>query len=102
MRAYPPYLKMEKEETTINIEPTTIFSLKIYFNLLYSIVTKKNKQEKRNKPLIKASHGKIVKYAPKSIAPTDPLKRYIWEVNQYPLLSREEEEHLIKEFKEII
>ena len=44
---------------------------------------------------------KIVKYAPRTIAPTDPLKRYIWEVNQYPILSKEEEELLIKKFKEL-
>ncbi len=57
---------------------------------------KKAKKDK-TKPIV----TKIVKYKPKAIAPTDPLKRYIWEVNQYPLLSREEEELLIKRFREL-
>ncbi|MBU1076857.1 MAG: RNA polymerase factor sigma-32 [Spirochaetes bacterium] len=42
---------------------------------------------------------KIVKYKERSITPSDPIRRYIWEVNQYPLLSKEEEEELIRQYK---
>ncbi len=33
-------------------------------------------------------------------ATVDPLQRYLWEVRQYPLLTREEEEDLAKRYKE--
>ncbi len=56
----------------------------------------KKKKKEKSKPIL----TKIVKYNQKAIAPTDPLKKYIWEVNQYPLLSKEEEELLIKRFKD--
>lgn len=54
--------------------------------------------KKKNDKLITT---KIVKYKPKTIAPVDPLRKYIWEVNQYPLLTKEEEELLIKRIKEL-
>lgn len=52
--------------------------------------------KKRNSLITK----KIVKFKSRSIAPADPIKKYIWEVNQYPLLSKEEEKLLIKKIKE--
>lgn len=36
----------------------------------------------------------------RSIAPVDPVKHYIWEVNQYPLLEKEEEEELVRRYNE--
>lgn len=42
----------------------------------------------------------IQKYKSSSIAPVDPIKHYIWEVNQYPILEKEEEEELIRQYKE--
>ncbi len=47
----------------------------------------------------KAVSTGIVKYKPRSIAPIDPIKKYIMEVNKYPLLTKEEEELLIKQIK---
>ncbi len=53
------------------------------------------KKKKTDKPIL----TKIVKYKPGPIAQADPITRYIWEVNQYPLLTKEEEEYLIKRIK---
>ncbi|MDD5065429.1 MAG: RNA polymerase factor sigma-32 [bacterium] len=35
-----------------------------------------------------------------SLAPADPVKHYIWEVDQYPYLTKEEEENLVQQYKE--
>lgn len=35
-----------------------------------------------------------------SLAPADPVKHYIWEVDQYPYLTKEEEEDLLRRYKE--
>ncbi len=43
---------------------------------------------------------KIEKYKCTSIVPPDPIKRYIQEVNKYPILSKEEEEELIRRYRE--
>ncbi len=43
---------------------------------------------------------KVIVYEPVEITPEDPLRRYIVEVNRYPLLTREEEFDLAKQFKE--
>ncbi len=48
----------------------------------------------------KGSPGKLARYKKVSIIPSDPIKRYIQEVNKYPILSKEEEEELIRRYKE--
>lgn len=35
----------------------------------------------------------------KSIAPFDPLRRYLWEIKRYPVLSREDEHRLATEYR---
>ncbi len=35
----------------------------------------------------------------KSLAPFDPLRRYLWEIKRYPILSREEEHRLAMEYR---
>jgi len=35
-----------------------------------------------------------------TLAKADPVARYIYEVNQYPILTKEEEMELIKRYKE--
>ncbi len=52
-------------------------------------------KKKKDKPIL----TKIVKYKPGPIAQADPIKKYMLEVNQYPLLTKEEEEYLIKRIK---
>ena len=52
-------------------------------------------KKKKDKPIL----TKIVKYKPGPIAQADPIKKYMLEVNQYTLLTKEEEEYLIKRIK---
>lgn len=40
------------------------------------------------------------KYNNRTLAPADPIKHYIWEVDQYPYLSKEEELVLMRKYKE--
>lgn len=62
---------------------------------------KEKKRKKKEPKVMKVPDSqKIVKYKSRSITHTDPVRRYIWEVNQYPLLSKEEEECLICKYKE--
>lgn len=67
----------------------------MYYIIIAMVEKKKTKQTKKA-----ASSKKIVKYKKRSITPVDPIRRYIWEVNQYPLLSKEEEEDLIRRYRE--
>jgi len=60
---------------------------------------KKKKKPELEIKTVPESH-KIVKYKERSITPSDPIRRYIWEVNQYPMLSKEEEEELIRKYKD--
>ncbi len=60
-------------------------------------MVKKNKDKKKKAPMTSRN---LVKYKSRSITHADPVKRYIWEVNQYPLLEKEEEEELIRKYKE--
>ncbi len=39
-------------------------------------------------------------YKNRTLAPADPIKHYIWEVDQYPYLSKEEELVLMRKYKE--
>lgn len=48
----------------------------------------------------KGAPGKLARYKKVSIIPSDPIKRYIQEVNKYPILSKEEEEELIQRYRE--
>jgi len=42
---------------------------------------------------------KVAENGEKSLAPFDPLRRYLWEIKRYPLLSREDEHRLAMEYQ---
>jgi len=56
----------------------------------------------KQKEKLKSSNKsvKLARYKKTSIVPSDPIKRYIQEVNRYPILTKEEEQELMKRYKE--
>jgi len=48
----------------------------------------------------KEKKNSLVKFRPTGLVPEDPLRKYIQEVNKYPILSREEECELAQRFQE--
>src|SRR3990167_4129699 len=48
----------------------------------------------------KDKKNSLVKFRPSDLVPEDPLRKYIQEVNKYPILSREEECELAQRFQE--
>ncbi|MBN1897835.1 MAG: sigma-70 family RNA polymerase sigma factor, partial [Spirochaetes bacterium] len=57
----------------------------------------KEKECEKYVPPVMQPTGKLARYK-KSIVPADPIKRYIQEVNRYPILTKDEEERLIKRY----
>jgi RNA polymerase sigma-32 factor len=50
--------------------------------------------------LVQADTAPLDSYPSDSLVPYDPLKHYLMEIKRYPLLTREEEQHLAKRYKE--
>jgi RNA polymerase sigma-32 factor len=46
-----------------------------------------------------ASSLELAETSEKSVAPFDPLRRYLWEIKRYPVLSREDEHRLAIEYR---
>ncbi len=59
-------------------------------------------EEKKSKEIIRVKKKDLKKYdnTGSKLSVYDPVKHYIWKANQYPILSKEEEERLMKLYKE--